>query len=413
MWGAPTIAWSESIEIVNTSHVTRGKRFSRHGSREQPRPEQGQDGAHGVELLHKARQPLSKRLVVRVRLYIGHGPDSRGGEGAPEDGEEEEGRPPVEQLRGDAGEDAAHDEAQGVAGAEGREGEVLALGRRRIRGPQDADGRGHDHGGAHAEQAAKDVHPERVPSEARDDAQEAEGAHADEVHHLAAQEVRQLAKGQLEGAGGEAGTPAELAFVRPHAFWDGISNAKRRQSLSLRCRRANPGDFALRHAQVPADRGRDDHAGSRQKRRGHRGHGCLEHEQDLLEGALEDLWPLTEASDYNVGIGRLFGLDAAALELPGTNTPRSRLFGPDDQGNPRFLVSRHYSVSNCYFHGIRRYSLQGIGQKSSVFVSLLESSNQPFTRPALDYPKRIRRSDPSLRSHRPFVGVSGIGFVST
>lgn len=112
--------------------------------------------------------------------------------------------------------------------------------------------------------ARQDNHPEGILGKGEDQDKGAEGGHAEDEHGLAAEEVGELAEGELEGARDE------------------------------RRRGRDPRDLALRHAEVAPDAGRHDHAHARQERRRRRRHRRLEHERHLLERVAEARRPRAE-----------------------------------------------------------------------------------------------------------------------
>lgn len=99
----------------------------RQSRREHARAE---DGEHGADVVERAQGPeaVAQRRALGKVLDVGHGPDGVRGEERPQHAQEDVGGAPRREGRRDPAHDHAEHEAQRVAGAEGREGQVFPLG---------------------------------------------------------------------------------------------------------------------------------------------------------------------------------------------------------------------------------------------------------------------------------------------
>lgn len=179
------------------------EQHSRQSSSKHSHADDSQESPQTIESLDSQLESRPERRRLKS-LDTGHNPKRSHAQNRPDDGQQDEARPPVEDPRRNARHDAPGRETQGVARAEAGKGPVLALRGHRVGGAEDANRGRDDHGRGEAEDAAEDVHPEGVLGKGDDEAAGAEEAHAEEEDELATDEVGELAEGELKGACSES-----------------------------------------------------------------------------------------------------------------------------------------------------------------------------------------------------------------
>lgn len=203
MRGRPAVCWAESeCMLVQAKKGGRGICNSRQCSCKDSNAENSQDRTQAVKGSEGSLCPRAQWRRFE-RLHAGHHPERRNGQDGPDNREEDEGGAPVKDVRGNTRRNAADGKAQRIASAEARERPVLATRRHGVGGAEDANGGRDSHGRGDSEDTAHNVHPKGVLREGNDEAAAAEARHAGDEEQPTAEQVGELAQGELESSGSE------------------------------------------------------------------------------------------------------------------------------------------------------------------------------------------------------------------